>query len=379
MIHIGKHSFDIQPIDAVDFLNTNWLDENPTYVLANKNHARDHRGFFYSFTGNEEKFELDCKGLKHPIDVIFYNSVGEILATYRQYIPKDEMPYCHNARGAYVLASGTIEKCDIKIGDIIKFDGPLMYEDETDKIETADRYYKFQNEVFAEKWNEKYDYNERFYYSYFKHRWCINGGPQFKYELYKFEQILEIKKEELTKEQALKIIQDTEQRLRTDFQKYHEKYYKSDTYLLFSYNEKEDTAKIYDFIQGWIDSDHVPNIEEFATVHLTREEIDQEIERMSSCDDEMKKYMNLINLYDSGNKDQFYKIGYYAQDQKSKKIFKIVDDMNLVIEISGLWSHQWKKIDKKHIANLDLKRISLDELERFFKERNPFYASVAGK
>lgn len=371
MIHIGNYGYEVQPLwpgkTMVEFLEMNPLLKYPKYALAMPNSERKHRGWFYSYAGNEKRFVLDCHDLKQPIDILFYNNAGEILAVYNNYEPSSEMPYSCYARGAYVFVAGTLEKC-AKIGEVIRFDGPSMYKDLTKEIETADRYFKFRNEVFAEKWNTKHNFNQRFYYSYYKHRWTEQGGTQFASELREFEQIQGIEREELTREQALEFIRETEQRLTTDFQAYKEKYYRSGT-CVFSHNAKDDICRIYDFIQGWINVRHVSNIEEFSCLHLTKEEAEQEIKKLSACDKDTKQFMNLKNVYESGNFDMFHEIGYYAHDKKTNTYYKIITEMSLVIKLNSLWSRNWEKYNLKYVQEMELEDTTFEEIHQVLRVR----------
>ena len=97
-------------------------------------------------------------------------------------------------------------------------------------------------------------------------------------------------------------------------------------------------------------------------MHLTKEEAEQEIKKLSECDQETKQYMNIINLYESGNTDMFDSIGFYVQDKATKKLYKVVKNMNLCIEINSLCPTQWKKVDLAEIKDKELQEMSFDEI-----------------
>ena len=364
MINIGNYGFEVQPLwpgyNIAEFLEINPLLKYPKYVLGCSDlNAR--KGVIYRFSGYENKFELDCTGVERPIDIIFTNKANEITAVYKNYVSSGELPYCCGAINAYIFLAGQIDKCGISQGMVVKTFCTSDYEDVSEKIDTAECFFCYGCEVFAEKYNKKYDYIERFYYSYYHHRWLVNGGTQFEPEIEEFEK-QRYPRGNLNKKLALTIINNTEKFVKEDYEKNHKKYFKSGDYLLFSYDEQNDVGQIYDFIDGWKNVPHVPNIEHNILVHLTEEDFEREKLALINCDLKTKISMNIVNLYESGNIEEFDRFGYYVQDKGTHDIYKIIDDICL-----RYGSGHWKEVDLTSVKSLDLEEMSADNMWRYIK------------
>jgi hypothetical protein len=364
MIHIGNYGFEVQPLwpgySIAKFLEINPLLKYPKYVLCCSNQNLP-KGIIHMFTGYESKFELDCTDVKQPVDMIFTNKGNEIIAIYKNYVSSDELPYCYGAINAYVFLAGQIDKCAITQGMVIKTFGTSDYQDVSKEIDSADSFFCYGPEIFAEKYNKKYDYLERFYYSYYYHRWLVNGGTQFEPEIEEFER-QQYTRGNLNKELALTIINNTEKYIKEDYEKNHKKYFKAGDYLLFSYDEQNDIGQIYDFIDGWKSVPHVPNIEHSILVHLTEEDLEKEKIPFMNCDLKTKISMNIVNLYESGNIEEFDRFGYYVQDKLTQDIYKIIDDICLKYEFG-----HWEDVSLASVETSDLEEISAEDMWQYIQ------------
>ena len=361
---VGKETNSLDSSD--DYMSLNPIPEDMMIILDFGG-----RGSFPVYT-DPNKFVFDLKYFNEPLDIAFMNKAEEVIKIYENCNPREvEAPYCYNVTFVAIMRGGSFAKYKINLGTMI-FIVPYNIMRVDEDIETADKYFAFRNEVFAEKWNEKYNYNQRFYYNYFNHIWRINGGSQFSGVISEFKRIQE-KETPLNKETALEKIKSYDLALIKDFQKYKEKYYRRGEYAIFSYNEAENIARVYDFITGWKNVDSVINIQEFAVMHFTKEDIEKEIEKYKDESLENKKIMNIVNLEEI-DYPEFLRLGKLYQCPEDKRIYNVFPDINKVFKYDGV-PPQWTLIDRADFSEKGMKVVEPDkfheataELRRLFYE-----------
>mgnify|MGYP003861687789 CR=1 FL=1 len=60
--------------------------------------------------------------MRFPIDVVFYNDEGEVVAVFPALTPFRFTPLIKSARGALELPAGTVAKTGTRVGDLLRFE-----------------------------------------------------------------------------------------------------------------------------------------------------------------------------------------------------------------------------------------------------------------
>ena len=330
------------------------------------------KGYFPVFT-DPDKFTFNLNDYSKPIDIAFINQGEEVIKIYKNYTSNScELAYSYNVTFVAIMQAGEFDKINIDLGTMISM-LPYWTLRVDEEIQTADKFFSYGNEVFAEKWNKKYDYNERFYFNYFDHIWRINGGSQFSHVM---QELSLIKDEEvLEKSVALDRIKNYNYALAKDYQKYKEKYYRHGKCAIFSYNEAENIARRYDYINGWINVKSVINIQEFPVMHFTKEDIEKEIAKYKDETLECKRIMNFMSIEEI-DYPTFLKLGKLYQNQENKKIYNVLPEISKVFKYEGSRSG-WTLIDKKDFSEIGMKEFSSDKFHEATDElREYFYKEL---
>lgn len=324
------------------------------------------KGFFYTYT-NPDKTIFKLKDYSSAIDVAFINQGEEVIKIYKNYSSDSCDPaYSYNVAFVAIMMAGEFDKFNIDLGTMIsKLPYWTLRVDE--QIQTADKFFSYGNEFFAEKWNKKYNYNERFYFNYFAHIWRVRGGTQFsdvmrELSLIKDEEVLE-------KSTALERIKNYNYALIKDYQKYNEKYYRHGKYAIFSYNEAENIARRYDYIDGWINVKSVINIQEFPVMHFTKEDIEKETAKYKNESLDVKKIMNFMSIEEI-DYPRFLKLGKLYQSKNDKKIYNVIPGITKVFKFD---IPHWTVIDKKSFSEKEMIEVSFDNFNDAVEEHRKFF------
>lgn len=233
--------------------------------LAYRKTLSEKSGMLYYWKEEHPDTSMFTPETEIPVDFIFIDENGRILKISTAKPLSKELHTCCNSKVVLEVNAGDCKKYGIYPGDTVvfnKFNNLNAFHSKID--DNISSYYSYGRCIVAENSKNKATYM----YSYMSHSWVKVFGDKVdkdfsdmimkKFDYYKSN---DLKKEIISKKQAEKIVKETEDLFRIDFQKQKKDYFVNNKTIFIEIDEVANICKTYVYGKGWEEINWLEDLE----------------------------------------------------------------------------------------------------------------------